>query len=203
LAFAKTDLPSAASLEHLAAQLPFGPLPVAAPPAAGSASGAGASGVAKLIGGLAVVGAVVAGAIWLSSERDAPQVPSVTPPGVPAVSPPPAESPEPTAEPPPVVQTPSAANPPAQPKTSGPSEAALLQQAQAALKSDPARSLSLTQEHRRRFPKGALAQEREVIAIDALSRLGRSGEAGKRAEDFGKKYPGSAHQKKVETSVEP
>jgi hypothetical protein len=202
LASAKTDLPSAGSLSQLAARLPLGPPPIAAPPP-GAASGAGVSGVAKLIGGLAVVGAVVGGAIWLTSERTPPGVPVATPPSAPVASPPPAEAPAPAAEPPPVVHAPSAVNPPASPKASGPSEAALLQQAQAALRRDPARSLALTHEHRRRFPKGALAQEREVIAIDALSRLGRSGEAGKRAEEFGKEYPGSAHQKKVETSVEP
>jgi outer membrane protein assembly factor BamD (BamD/ComL family) len=92
--------------------------------------------------------------------------------------------------------------PQAKPAAAGPSEASLLQRAQAALRGDPARALTLTQEHRRRYPHGKLSQEREVIAIEALSRLGRSSEAGKRAEDFGKSYPGSAHQKKVETSVE-
>lgn len=84
----------------------------------------------------------------------------------------------------------------------GPSEVALLQQAQAALKSNPKLALSLTQTHRERYPKGALAQEREVIAIEALARMKRAEEAERRAAGFAKTYPGSAHQQKVEETVD-
>jgi hypothetical protein len=44
-----------------------------------------------------------------------------------------------------------------------------------------------------------LAQEREVIAIEALKRLGRSDEAARRAADFARRYPGSAYRKKLDT----
>lgn len=74
----------------------------------------------------------------------------------------------------------------------------LLRAARAALERDPARALALTQEHKRRFPAGMLAQEREVIAIEALSRLGRSDDARSRADRFGKEYPDSPHGDRVD-----
>jgi hypothetical protein len=86
--------------------------------------------------------------------------------------------------------------------SSKPSEAQLLQQAQGALKTNPQRALALTREHRRLYPKGALTQEREVIAIEALSRLGEDEQAKRRAGRFESTYPESAHQKKVRTTVD-
>lgn len=56
-------------------------------------------------------------------------------------------------------------------------EAALLREAQVALGASPERALLLTRQHRGRFPGGKLAAERELIAIDALVRLGRRSEA--------------------------
>jgi hypothetical protein len=79
------------------------------------------------------------------------------------------------------------------------SEAELLERARAALASNPARALALTEQVRTRFPAGVLAQEREVIAIEALKRLGRSDEAARRAADFARRYPGSAYRKKLDT----
>jgi hypothetical protein len=80
----------------------------------------------------------------------------------------------------------------------GPSEPVLLEQARKALASAPAAALALTNEHAARFPHGALAQEREVIAIEALRRLHRSAEAESRSAAFAKAYPGSAHRRMVE-----
>ncbi|MBN2193614.1 MAG: hypothetical protein JW751_12425 [Polyangiaceae bacterium] len=60
-------------------------------------------------------------------------------------------------------------------------EAALLERARSALGSSPAIALSLTEEHRSAFPSGQLSAERELVAIDALERLGRSAEARRRA----------------------
>jgi len=77
-------------------------------------------------------------------------------------------------------------------------EASLLEQARAALSADPARALSLTQQHAQQFPRGLLVQEREVIAISALRRLGRSSEAEARAARFDARYPHSAHQQTVD-----
>jgi hypothetical protein len=82
-----------------------------------------------------------------------------------------------------------------------PSEADLLGQAQAALSGNPERALSLSEQHRRRFPHGLLVQEREVIAIEALARLGRTAEAKTRGERFLRAFPTSAHRSKIESTV--
>jgi hypothetical protein len=82
------------------------------------------------------------------------------------------------------------------------SEAELLVQARAALDKQPQRALELTQEHARLFPHGALNQESEVIAIEALSRLGQAEKARALARDFQKRYPDSAHQPKVEQVIQ-
>jgi hypothetical protein len=81
--------------------------------------------------------------------------------------------------------------------TPQPTEADLLGSAQRALATSPGRALSLAGEHARRFPGGLLSQEREVLAIEALSRLGRTAEAKARAQRFLRTFPRSAHRTKV------
>ena len=49
----------------------------------------------------------------------------------------------------------------------------------------------------RRFPRGVLVQEREVLAIQALRKLGRDAEADRRTEAFAKAFPGSAFARKL------
>lgn len=83
----------------------------------------------------------------------------------------------------------------------GATEVSLLDSARAKLRTDPKRALELTREHARRFPNGALVQEREVIAIEALRRLGQGDAAKKRGEDFNQHYPDSAHQSKIEQTL--
>jgi hypothetical protein len=78
-----------------------------------------------------------------------------------------------------------------------PTESTLLLDARNALSQDPSRALRITQEHARLYPGGVLTQEREVIAIDALRRLGRMDLAQKRSSEFEKKYPGSVHRSKI------
>lgn len=82
--------------------------------------------------------------------------------------------------------------PPAQP-----TEAELLEQARASLKSSPSRALQRANEHAARFPRGVLVQEREVLAIQALRKLGRNAEADRRTEAFAKAFPGSAFARKL------
>jgi hypothetical protein len=72
-------------------------------------------------------------------------------------------------------------------------EAEIIEQARQQLQNNPAQALALTKTHRRRYPKGILAQEREVIAIEALARLGKSKAAEKRAEAFRAAQPNSIH----------
>lgn len=82
-------------------------------------------------------------------------------------------------------------------------EAALVREAQLALRADPARSLARADEHARRFPKGLLAQEREVIAVEALVALGRPDAARARAAAFRRAFPGSPHARRLDVLVPP
>jgi hypothetical protein len=68
------------------------------------------------------------------------------------------------------------------------------------MKGDPARALQRANEHAARFPRGVLVQEREVLAIQALRKLGRSAEADRRAQSFAKAFPGSAFARKLNPS---
>ncbi|MDC0676257.1 hypothetical protein [Sorangium atrum] len=78
-------------------------------------------------------------------------------------------------------------------------EVQLLHRAQDALAADAGSSFALTVEHARRFPTGALAQEREIIAIRALLALGRAAEARARAASLLERFPGSAYRGRLES----
>jgi hypothetical protein len=82
-------------------------------------------------------------------------------------------------------------------RRAGASETELLRRAQATLVTQPARTLALTTEHQRRFRDGALAEEREALAIEALRRLGRTQAADQRASLFLRRYPNSVHTSRV------
>jgi hypothetical protein len=84
----------------------------------------------------------------------------------------------------------------------GPTEGALLLRARQELASDPSGALTLTQEHARRFPSGALVQEREVLAIEALARLGRSSDAKHRLDAFRARFPRSPHIERLTTLLD-
>ena len=77
-------------------------------------------------------------------------------------------------------------------------ELALVARAQEALARTPGAALSLVAEHERTFPRGALGQECEVIAIDALLKLGRMTEAEARAGRFHQRFPTSALGRRVD-----
>jgi hypothetical protein len=211
LGAAQKDVGSDAQVARLAARL--GPLlgpPVAPAPVAASGMGAavklGLAGVALLVAG--------GGAWLLSAPKSAPPSAPISTRMAPA-PPAPVSSPEPAvpsgpreapALQPPLpgasgVEAPGAARPSVKPAQVAPlSEAELLEQARSALRSDPSRALARANEHRSRFPGGALIQEREVIAIKALRQLGRASEADRRAEAFEKAFPGSAFQRKLKPS---
>jgi hypothetical protein len=73
-----------------------------------------------------------------------------------------------------------------------PVEAQLLTEAHRALASDAARALRLADEHRARFPRGALAAERELLAVRALERLDLHEQAQKRIARARRELPSSA-----------
>lgn len=72
-------------------------------------------------------------------------------------------------------------------------EARLLSEAHAVLEAQPARALALTATHRRLYADGQLAAERELVAIDALMRLGRADAARARAARLDAQYPSSPY----------
>jgi hypothetical protein len=80
-------------------------------------------------------------------------------------------------------------------------EAAMLEQARAALDHDPRGALTLLDAHRREFPAGTLAMERELVAVDALSRLGRSADARSRGEALLRAAPDSIYATRVRTML--
>lgn len=203
---AREDVGTDAEVARLEARL--GPLlGPAVPLGAAPAPAALGSLTAKLgLGALALI--VAGGGAWLLSAQTtsapplAPARPIVPPTA--AFSAPPLPSVSVEAEPSKVVapSTPSATKPEPSSKPAlavAPTEAELLEQARAALKAgDGARAFQRVSEHARRYPRGVLVQEREVLAIQALRRLGRDAEAERRTEAFVKAYPGSAFQRKLQ-----
>lgn len=89
------------------------------------------------------------------------------------------------------------------PDATGSAEVTLLERAQRALRADPAAALALTDEHARQFPAGALTQEREFVAIEALAALGRRNEATTRAATFRARFPDSAHLRRLDLLLRP
>lgn len=85
------------------------------------------------------------------------------------------------------------------PSLSPDAEMALLQRAQDSLRSAPSEALARCEEHERTYRTGALAEEREVIAVDALLRLGRRSEAEARAKRFRLAHPGSGYVRRLDT----
>lgn len=204
------DFPADAQLSALATKL--GPLLDAASPGAAAAA-ANAGRTKLLVAALGGVGVGITAWVLLSSGPSSSPVPSssvMVPPLTPSVAPPSAgPSIEPQAPPsaPPAAATnvdvtPSTARPAAAPPARpAESEAEFLERARGALGPSPSLALSLANQHRARYPSGVLAEEREVIAIEALKRLGRTAEAERRIEAFSRRYPGSAYRKKLDSGA--
>lgn len=83
----------------------------------------------------------------------------------------------------------------------GPTELELLREAHRLQTTDPGAALGVVARHSRLFPAGILAQERELVAVDALMRLGRSEAARVRAAAFLRQYPGSVHALRIQELV--
>ncbi len=79
-----------------------------------------------------------------------------------------------------------------------PPEPFLIRTAMVSLGRDPAAALAQADLHARHYPSGAMSDEREVIAIDALVRLGRRAEAEARATRFRGARPSSPSIRRIE-----
>ncbi len=83
-------------------------------------------------------------------------------------------------------------------------EVALLRRMSAALRGhDPKGALKAVAEHARRFPNGALAEEREVERIVALCALGRREDAARATDRFTRAYPASSHEARIRAECAP
>ncbi len=197
----RDDLPDAARMQAIVGKFGSGGGAGggADPTAAATKTATAASALGKGLAVFAVLGAIGA-AVLLGRPREAPVPPPVTAPSVQASAVTPESAPPP---PPPPSGALSASSTPSvvAPRVTEDdpeAEALLLRRAQDSLASEPARTLALCREHARRFPRGLLAQEREVLAIDALIRLGRTSDATQRAQAFAAAHPSSPHRRRID-----
>lgn len=72
---------------------------------------------------------------------------------------------------------------------------------QALRSNDAVKALHLLEQAQRRFNKGALTEEREALAIEALAKVGQSDRAAARARAFLTTYPRSPHVADVQRFV--
>jgi hypothetical protein len=177
--------------------------------AAGLAAGAGTVAILQgaAIGaglGLLTVGAAQVVPSWIAPRPTAaPIAPAPVRPPAPHLAPIPLPAP-PAPDPPSSSSSAAPDPPPSRPATRPPSssaaeapsagpapsgdtlaeEVALLEKARTALGASPAQALALADSHAALYPAGKLAMEREMLAIDALVRLGRAGEARARAAPY-------------------
>jgi hypothetical protein len=83
-------------------------------------------------------------------------------------------------------------------------EVALLQRAHAAYeRRDFSSALGLMEEHRRRFPEGRLAEEREALRVRTLARSGRTADARRAAAAFAVRFPRSVFLPRIREAVGP
>jgi hypothetical protein len=68
---------------------------------------------------------------------------------------------------------------------------------------NPQIALSFAEQHRRDYPNGSFTQERELIAITALVRLGQTSSAAARAARFRQSYPRSPYAASLDRLVPP
>ncbi len=80
-------------------------------------------------------------------------------------------------------------------------EVAILRRVSASLRAgDPEAALVAVGEHARRFPNGALAEERDTERIVALCALGRRDEGARATERFDRAYPASSHAARIQAA---
>jgi len=78
----------------------------------------------------------------------------------------------------------------------------LIDAGRAELATAPSRALALLETHRREFPHGQLAAEREFLAVQALLQMNHTAEAKKRADDLETHYPTSSYAARAVRLIE-
>jgi len=178
--------------------------------ASGTHGGMIATGVGLAVGIVAVVAAVHFG----TSPAVAPQAPPVATLSAPVAAPPASGEVAPAVSAAPAASSAATEVPTVRPSaapvkpTSVPTapadqdlgvEAEMLHRARAAMRNDPARALAILSEHRSRFPRGVLAEERDALRVEALARLGKSREAERENDRFRREHPDSVHADRINT----
>ena len=174
----------------------------------------GASPTAPLVKGWLVVGGavVVAAAVALLARRApapsaAPRPPPTHSLSAPVAALPPSVAPEP---PSPLASRPAPAASAARaaPAVASSSEdalageAKLLNQAHAAMATDPRKAYAFASDHAKRYPRGQLAAERELILVQALVKLGRAREAEARGHALRKSAPSSIYRERLDSILQ-
>jgi hypothetical protein len=81
-------------------------------------------------------------------------------------------------------------------------EVPLIDAGRADLGTAPTRALASLEAHRRQFPHGQLAAEREFLAVQALVQMNRTAEAKTRAEELATRYPQSSYAARATRLIE-
>ncbi|HVJ21001.1 MAG TPA: outer membrane protein assembly factor BamD [Polyangiaceae bacterium] len=175
----------------------------------GAVAGSSFFTTAKLGILLAVAAPVAAGAIYVA--KSSPPSPQPTAPVAAVVTPAPKSEPReevvdvaPRAEPAEIAKAPSAERSSERERQSAISEEnRLLREARAASRAgDAAGALATLRVLDRRFPGGALVQERELLRVQALRAQGSNAEAEQRARRFLRLYPTSPYASHMKASLE-
>jgi hypothetical protein len=81
-------------------------------------------------------------------------------------------------------------------------EVPLIDEGRAALATTPSRALAVLETHRREFPRGQLAAEREFLAVQALLQMNHMVDAKKRAEELAVHFPQSSYAARAARLIE-
>jgi hypothetical protein len=81
-------------------------------------------------------------------------------------------------------------------------EMRLVREARGLIESDPAAALQLLDRHRSRYPSGALREEREAYAIEALLALRHTEEVERRYLEFREDFPTSSFMPRLERAMQ-
>lgn len=173
-------------------------------------------GALLLAGVVAMVGVVSVSLLGTSSTPQAPHAPTMLPPSAavtaameqqqaaipPTASQPTADVPVASRKTVPIVKrSPASTRKPPSAADDPDTELTLLKRARAHVHTNPTQALVWLAQHASSYPRGIFAEEREVLAIEALLATDR-GRATSRARAFLQAYPGSAHTRRVNTLLE-
>jgi len=81
-------------------------------------------------------------------------------------------------------------------------EVPLIDAARSDVATSPSRALAALETHRREFPHGQLAAEREFLTVQALLQMNRMAEAKQRAAELGSRHPTSSYAARAARLIE-